>query len=98
MSNNFKEYQSALDQCKIAGDIYRKTCPMPCPRDSNSLSPKRKSVRKLKKKDISGPTQDTVLHISGAKIIDSKLTIIDNTGLLDPRVRLFLELAGTLAC
>ena len=98
LRNNLKEYQTALDQCEIAEDIYRKTSPMPSPRDSprdsNRLSVKRKSVRKLKKKDISGPTHDTVLHVSGAKMIDSKLTIIDNTGLLDPRVRKFLALAG----
>eukprot|EP00092_Neocalanus_flemingeri_P007841 GFUD01008462.1.p1 GENE.GFUD01008462.1~~GFUD01008462.1.p1 ORF type:complete len:384 (+),score=140.47 GFUD01008462.1:95-1246(+) len=94
LRNNLKEYQSALDQCEIAEDIYRKTSPMPSPRDSTRLSVKRKSMRKIKKKDISGPTHDTVVHISGAKMIDSKLTIIDNTGLLDPRVRKFLALAG----
>jgi hypothetical protein len=93
-----KEYQTALDQCEIAGDIYRKTSPMPSPRDSTKLDRKRMSTKrkKINKKDISGPTHDTVLHVSGAKMIDSKLTIIDNTGLLDPRVRKFLALAGKL--
>lgn len=96
LRNNLKEYQTALDQCEIAGDIYRKTSPMPSPRDSTKLDRKRMSTKrkKINKKDISGPTHDTVLHVSGAKMIDSKLTIIDNTGLLDPRVRKFLALAG----
>ena len=96
LRNNLKEYQTALDQVEAAGDIYRKTSPMPSPRDEDRLSRKRMSTRrkKINKKDISGPTHDTVVHVSGAKMVNSKLTIIDNTGLLDPRVRKFLALAG----
>ena len=97
LRNNMKEYQTALDQCEIASDIYRKTSPMPSPRgDEGRLSRKRMSTKrkKINKKDISGPTHDTVVHVSGAKMVNSKLTIIDNTGLLDPRVRKFLALAG----
>ena len=55
---------------------------------------KRKSHKKIKKKDISGPNTDTMVHITGAKMINSEITIIDNSGLLDPRVRKFLALAG----
>ena len=55
---------------------------------------KRKSNKKIKKKDISGPNTDTVVHISGAKMVNSEITIIDNSGLVDPRVRKFLALAG----
>ena len=61
---------------------------------STRLFSKRKSNKKVKKKDISGPNTDTMIHITGARMVNSQITVIDNSGLLDPRVRKFLALAG----
>ena len=74
--------------------IYRNPT-SPTPEKSPRFFRKRKSNKKIKKKDISGPNTDTVVHITGAKMINSEITVIDNSGLLDPRVRKFLALAGT---
>jgi len=77
-------------------EIYRKS-PQPSPqtrRSLASLSVRKNKSKRIKKKDIEAPILDTRVHMSGAKMVDSKLTIIDNTGLMDPRVRKFLALAG----
>ena len=81
---NLKEYQRCLDE----SDSERLQTSVNSPRRS-----KRFTVRKkINKKNISSP--DQFLHVSGAKMVDCKMTIIDNTGMLDPRVRKFLHLAG----
>ena len=60
---------------------------------NNSSRSSRFSVKKkIHKKDIGTPGK--FLHVSGAKMVDCKMTIVDNTGMLDPRVRKFLHLAG----
>jgi len=64
------------------------------PQTSPNWSIKRKSTKRIKKKNISAPETQSVIHISGAKMIGTKMTIVDNTGLLDPRVRKFLAIAG----
>ena len=81
LRRNVKEYQKSLDQCQIES--------LSVPEVKVNKSPKSK---KIKKKTISGPGK--FIHVSGAKMQDCKMTIIDNTGMLDPRVRKFLHLAG----
>ena len=63
-----------------------------CQIESLSVPEVKLNKKKINKKSISRPGK--FLHISGAKMVDSKMTIIDNTGMLDPRVRKFLHLAG----
>ena len=43
-----------------------------------------------------GPKTETFLHVSGARMEQGKLIIVDNTGLLDPRLRKILAVAGTV--
>ena len=104
LRTNIKEYQRSLDACELAqqqDSLSSSSTSSPVTvrvRDTKSNSVMRKSVRKsikkLKKTDISEPEPSTYLHIAGAKIVENKMTIIDNTGLLDPRVRKFLAIAG----
>ena len=68
--------------------------PSRSPQTSPNWSIMRKSKKAIKKKNISAPETQSVIHISGAKMIGTKMTIVDNTGLLDPRVRKFLAIAG----
>ena len=84
---NLKEYQRSLDESE------RRQTPGNSPSISRASRASRFSVKKkINKKNISSP--DKFLHVSGAKMVDCKMTIIDNTGMLDPRVRKFLHLAG----
>ena len=53
-------------------------------------------IETIKKKNISAPERESVIHISGAKMIGTEMTVVDNTGLLDPRVRKFLAIAGNM--
>ena len=102
LRTNIKEYQRSLDACELAQETLSSSntsSPVTVRvRDVKSNPSMRKSVRKsikkLKKTDISEPEHSTYLHIAGAKIVENKMTIIDNTGLLDPRVRKFLAIAG----
>ena len=87
LRTNLKEYQKSLDQCEIG----RLSVPVATYNNSPRLS-KFSGKKKIDKKSISGPNK--FLHVSGARMVDSKMTIIDNTGMLDPRVRKFLHLAG----
>ena len=81
---NLKEYQRSLDE----SESQRLQTPQNSPSRTSRFSVKKK----INKKNISSP--DKFLHVSGAKMVDCKMTIIDNTGMLDPRVRKFLHLAG----
>ena len=58
--------------------------PSKSPQTSPNWSIMRKSKKAIKKKNISAPETQSVIHISGAKMIGTKMTIVDNTGLLDP--------------
>ena len=85
---NLKEYQRTLDESERLQTSQS-------PQNSPGRSPNRSRFsvkKKINKKNISSP--DQFLHVSGAKMVDCKMTIIDNTGMLDPRVRKFLHLAG----
>ena len=66
------------------------------PQTSPNWSKLRKSRKTIKKKNISAPERESVIHISGAKMIGTEMTVVDNTGLLDPRVRKFLAIAGNM--
>ena len=84
LRSNLKEYQRCLDESDSERLLTSQNSP-----SRTSRFPVKK---KIKKKNISSP--DQFLHLSGAKMVDCKMTIIDNTGMLDPRVRKFLHLAG----
>jgi hypothetical protein len=50
---------------------------------------------KLRMTDMcAGPKPETLIHLSGARMEEGKLVIVDNTGLLDPRLRKILAVAG----
>ena len=83
---NLKEYQRCLDEKSESERL--QTSHIPSPSRSKRFNVKKK----INKKNISSP--DQFLHVSGAKMVDCKMTILDNTGMLDPRVRKFLHLAG----
>ena len=86
---NLKEYQRSLDECESERLSSSQTSQS---QNSPGRSIRFSGKKKISKKNISSP--DKFLHISGAKMVDCKMTIIDNTGMLDPRVRKFLHLAG----
>ena len=46
---------------------------------------------------MAGPQLETLIHVSGARMEQGKLIILDNTGLLDPRLRKILAVAGKKA-
>ena len=88
---NLKEYQGLLDESENER-LQTSQSPKDSPKNSPSRSIRFSGKKKINKKNISSPGK--FLHVSGAKMIDCKMTIIDNTGMLDPRVRKFLHLAG----
>merc|ERR1712029_1210105 len=104
LRRNIAEYQKELDQLEllqVSQALDQPKSPM-MKRDRTpgrealrrSLKGKRKKEKKKLSDIISGPDTETVIHVTGARMVNNEMTIIDNSGLLDPRVRKFLALAG----
>ena len=43
-----------------------------------------------------GPQHQSFVHLSGAIMKEGKMVVVDNSGLLDPRIRRFLALEGII--
>ena len=43
-----------------------------------------------------GPQHQSFVHLSGAIMKEGKMAVVDNSGLLDPRIRKFLALEGII--
>ncbi|XP_023325092.1 wiskott-Aldrich syndrome protein [Eurytemora carolleeae] len=93
LRENLKEYQRNLDNCELnqeAQKVMRSGV-------SGKKEPRksfRKSIKKITKADIAGPKLESLVHINGVRMESGRMRVVDNSGLLDPRIRRFLALEG----
>ena len=107
LRKNLKNYQDSLDTCQASHEeIPKPASPTKVksrknyPNLSKNISRLSTKARfsptspKYSKKDISEPHTDSFVHVTGVQMKGSEVKIIDNSGLIDMRLRKFLAIAG----